>query len=112
MPVDIQKMFNEQLPAGMAKNPDAAKAIGTKYQLNVSGDGGGQWYIDCSASGPSVQAGSPGGAECTIGIDSADFPALVADPQAAGMKLFFAGKLKIDGNPMLALKLSKLFELI
>jgi putative sterol carrier protein len=35
----------------------------------------------------------------------------VEDPQANGMQLFSAGKLKVAGNQMLAEKMSNLFEL-
>ncbi len=38
MAVDIKKLFNEQLPAGLAKNPDDAKTIGAKYQMNITGE--------------------------------------------------------------------------
>lgn len=111
MAVDIQKMFNEELPAAIAKNPDAATAIGAKYQMNITGDGGGEWFIDCTDSGPKAEAGNPGGADCTIDISTDDFQKLVENPQANGMQLFFAGKLKVAGNQMLAMKLQKLFEL-
>ncbi len=111
MAVDIQKLFNETLPAAMEKAPDAAKAIGAKYQINIAGDGGGEWYIDCSDSGPKAENGNPGGADCTIEIAADDFQKLVENPQANGMQLFFSGKLKVQGNQMLAMKLQKLFEL-
>jgi putative sterol carrier protein len=111
MAVDIQKLFNETLPAGLAKAPDAAKEIGAKFQINITGEGGGEWFIDVSASGPSSVAGNPGGADCTITISVEDFQKLQENPQANGMQLFFAGKLKVSGNQMLAMKLQKLFAL-
>jgi putative sterol carrier protein len=110
MTIDIQKMLNEDLPGAIAKNPDAAKAIGKKFQLNIGGDGGGEWYIDATDSGPSAVSGNPGGADCTIDIASEDFMKLVADP-SAGMGLFFSGKLKVKGDQMAAMKLQKLLEL-
>ena len=110
MAVDIQKLFNEELPAALAKNPDAAKQIGAKYQINVTGDGGGEWFIDVSDSGPKAEKGNPGTAECTITISAEDFQKLHENPQANGMQLFFAGKLKVTGNQMLAMKLQKLFQ--
>jgi hypothetical protein len=55
--------------------------------------------------------GNPGGADCTITLTAEDFQKLHEDPQKNGMALFFGGKLKIAGNPMLAQKLGKLFEL-
>ncbi len=110
MAVDIQKLFNEELPAAIAKNPDKAKAIGAKYQMNITGPTGGEWYVDVSDSGPSSKQGT-GPADCTITISDEDFQKLVENPQANGMQLFFSGKLKVAGNQMLAMKLQKLFGL-
>ena len=111
MAVDIQKLFNEELPAQLAKFPDQAKAIGGKFQLNITGDGGGEWFIDASETGPSSVQGKPGGADLTITMASEDFQKLQENPQANGMQLFFAGKLKLAGNQMLGMKLGKLFSL-
>jgi len=109
MAVDIKNLFNEKLPAGLAKNAEAAKAIGAKFQLNITGETGGEWHIDVSASGPSCKPGT-GEADCTITISDEDFQQLVSNPQS-GMQLFFAGKLKLAGNQMLAMKLQTLFSL-
>src|SRR5262245_28011954 len=108
MPADIKKLFNEDLPAALAKNTDEAKSIGAKYQMNVTGEG--EWNIDVSSSGPSCKPGS-GPADCTITIAGEDFQKLMENPQANGMQLFFSGKLKVAGNQMLAMKLQKLFAL-
>jgi putative sterol carrier protein len=111
MAVDIQKLFNEDLPAALAKKPDDAKAIGAKYQFNITGEGGGEWFLDLTSTGPSAQQGNPGGADCTLTVSSEDFQKLHENPQANGMQLFFSGKLKVSGNPMLAQKLNKLFQI-
>lgn len=110
MAVDIQKLFNVELPAALEKNAAEAKDIGAKYQINVTGDGGGEWFIDVSATGPKAEAGNPGGADCTITVTSEDFQKLHENPETNGMQLFFAGKLKVAGNPTLAMKLQKLFS--
>ncbi len=108
MAVDIKKLFNEELPAALAKNAEDAKTIGAKFQMNVTGPGGGEWNVDASSTGPSCKPGSAA-ADCTITITDEDFQKLVENPQANGMQLFFAGKLKVTGNQMLAMKLQKLF---
>ena len=110
MAVDIQKLFNEEISAAIAKNPEGAKQVGATFQMNITGDGGGEWFIDLKDS-PSIKAGNPGGADCTITIATEDFQKLHENPQANGMQLFFAGKLKVAGNQMLAMKLQKLFTL-
>ena len=66
-PVDIKKLFNEELPAALAKNADDAKTIGAKFQMNITGPSGGEWLIDVSPTGPSCKAGT-GEADCTITI--------------------------------------------
>ena len=108
MAVDVKKLFNEELPAALEKNAEDAKSIGAKYQMNITGEG--EWNIDVSSTGPACKAGS-GPADCTITIAAEDFQKLVENPQANGMQLFFAGKLKVAGNQMLAMKLQKLFAL-
>jgi putative sterol carrier protein len=107
MAVDIKKLFNEEIPAALSKNAEEAKTIGAKYQINVTGEG--EWNIDVSSTGPSCTAGS-GAADCTITTDPESFQKLIENPQANGMQLFFAGKLKVAGNQMLAMKLQKLFS--
>ena len=109
MAVDTKQLFNETLPEAMKRNPEEAKAIGAKYQMNVTGSG--EWYIDVSDSGPKCESGNPGTADCTITITEEDFQKLQENPQANGMQLYMSGKLKVGGNPMLAMKLQKLFAL-
>ncbi|HRI71257.1 MAG TPA: SCP2 sterol-binding domain-containing protein [Polyangium sp.] len=110
MAVDIQKLFNEDVPAKINGNPDAAKAIGATYQFIITGEGGGEWFINVKDE-PKCVAGNPGGAECTMKLAAEDFQKLMENPQANGMQLFFSGKLKVEGNNMLAMKLQKLFAL-
>ncbi len=107
MAVDIKKLFNDELPAALAKNAEDAKTIGAKYQMNITGEG--EWNIDVTSTGPSCKAGTAD-ADCTMTIAAEDFQKLIENPQANGMQLFFAGKLKVAGNQMLAMKLQKLFS--
>ena len=110
MAVDIQTLFNTTLPSQIAAHPDAAKQIAAKFQINITGEGGGEWHIDATESGPSAGAGNKP-ADVTITMATEDFQKLMENPQANGMQLFFAGKLKVAGNQMLAMKLNKLFTL-
>ena len=107
MAVDVKKLFNEELPAALAKNAEDAKTIGAKYQLNITGEG--EWNIDVSSTGPACKPGE-GPSDVAITVAAEDFQKLLENPQANGMQLFFAGKLKVTGNQMLAMKLNKLFS--
>jgi putative sterol carrier protein len=106
MAVDIPKLFNEQLPEALTRNADEAKSINAKYQMHITG--AGSWHLDLTSNGPSVTQGEKP-ADCTITILADDFQKLQENP-AAGMQLFFSGKLKITGNQMLGMKLQKLFS--
>lgn len=107
MPVDIPKLFNEQLPAILTKNADEAKTINATFQMNITG--AGSWHLDLTSNGPKVTPGEQT-ADCTVTIAADDFQKLQENP-ATGTALFFAGKLKVAGNQMLGLKLQKLFSL-
>ena len=54
--------------------------------------------------------GDSGKSQCTIEVDHEDFKQMLADPQL-GMQLYFQGKLKVTGDPMLATKLQQFFSL-
>ena len=108
MAVDTKKLFDEELPGALTRNAEDAKTIGSKFQLNVTGSGA--WFVDVSDSGPSITAGEPGGADCTLTVSEEDFQKLYENPQTNGMSLYMGGKLKVQGNPMLAMKLQKLFS--
>ncbi len=109
--MDAQTLFNTQIPKALEKSPDKAKEINAVYQFNIEGDGGGKWTVDLTASGPSCKVGESGGkANCTITISHDDFKSLLGNPQL-GMQLYFQGRLKVAGDPMLATKLQKLFTL-
>ncbi len=109
MAVDVKALFNDKLKAALAAKPAEAKKIGGVYQMNIAG--AGSWGIDLTADPPSIAEGTVANPGATIEISEPDFQTLLANPQAEGMKLFFAGKLKVKGNQMLAMNLQKLIGL-
>jgi alkyl sulfatase BDS1-like metallo-beta-lactamase superfamily hydrolase len=108
--MDAQELFNVKIPAALQKSPDKAKEINAIFQFNIEGEGGGKWAVDLTATGPTCNPGEASNAQCTITIQHEDFKTLLGNP-SAGMQLYFQGKLKIAGDPMLATKLQKLFSL-
>ena len=63
-----------------------------------------------TAKPPSCTRGDSGKAQCTVEVASDDFKTMLSDPNA-GMQLYFQGKLRVSGDPMLAMKLQQLFEI-
>lgn len=110
MSVSIQKLFNEILPAALERNAAAAAKLGARYQLCITGPGGGEWNVVANSSGASCTPGR-GPADCTMTIRDEDFETFLENPAANAIHLVFQGKLKISGNPMLGQKLPRLFSL-
>jgi hypothetical protein len=112
VPASAQELFNEQIPHALSKHPDKAKEIGAVYMFKITGDGGGEWTVDLTSDAPSCKPGNPDNkaAQCTIEVAHEDFKAMLSNP-TLGMQLYFQGKLKVTGDPMLATKLQKLFTM-
>ena len=110
MPKDAKELFDELVPAALKAHPDKAKAVNAIYCFKISGEGGGEWTVDLSADPPNVAQGDNGKAQCTIEVAHDDFKAMLGNPQM-GMQLYFQGKLKVTGDPMLATKLQQFFAL-
>jgi hypothetical protein len=110
-PKDAEELFNERVPRTLAQFPAEARAVDAIYCFNISGEGGGVWTVDLTADPPTIETGDTGTAQCTIEVTAEDFNTMLATPQV-GMELYFQGKLRITGDPMLASKLEKFFELV
>lgn len=105
--MNIKSLFETDLPAALTAKAKEVREVNAVFQVNILGEG--EWNIDATSKGPTVTAGQ-GKSDCTITISSADFQALMAEPSKA-MSMFFSGKLKLSGNQMLAMKLTKLLKL-
>jgi putative sterol carrier protein len=110
VPENAQELFNVQVPEALSKFPDKAREIGAVYLFKISGDGGGTWTVDLTSNPPEVKEGDKGNAQCTFEVAHDDFKQMLTNP-AMGMQLYFQGKLRVTGDPMLATKLQKLFQL-
>ena len=110
VPESAQELFNTQIPEALAKHADKAKEINAVYLFKITGDDGGTWTVDLAGSPPSCTPGDKGNAQCTVEVASDDFKTMLSDPNA-GMQLYFQGKLRVTGDPMLATKLQKLFSM-
>ena len=103
---DAQTDFTKNIPEKIASNTENAKTIGAIYLFKITGDGGGTWTLNLKDD-VGVKEGDSGNAECTIEVSSEDWKQMSENPGAA-MQLYFQGKLKVGGNPMLATKLQQI----
>ena len=110
LPTSASELFDQILPELLSAQKEQAKELGGIYAFRLPGQGGGEWTVDLTLDVPKVTQGASSHAQCTITVDHADFIELLKSPSEA-MALFLAGKIKVTGNPMLALKFQKLFSL-
>jgi putative sterol carrier protein len=103
----VKDVFERHMPERLKSKPDVVAKIGAIYQFNISGPNGGQWAVDCTAPGGAVVAGQAAGAKCTVSCADADFLNIVNGKLNAQMA-FMSGKLKIQGDMGLAMKLQQI----
>ncbi|CAN8220065.1 unnamed protein product [Coccothraustes coccothraustes] len=80
------------------------------FQFELSGDGGGTWYIDLKSEGGSAGFGKPPViADVVMSMSSADFVKMFTGKLKPTLA-FMTGRLKIKGNMALAIKLEKMLS--
>jgi predicted lipid carrier protein YhbT len=103
----VHEVFEQLLPARLKSRPVLLEKIGAVCQLDITGPEGGQWSVDCSTPGGAVRAGVASQPKCTVNCTEGDFLALV-NGKIAPQMAFMMGKLKVQGDIGLALKLAQI----
>jgi 3-hydroxy-3-methylglutaryl CoA synthase/NAD(P)-dependent dehydrogenase (short-subunit alcohol dehydrogenase family)/putative sterol carrier protein len=88
---------------------DAAGGVDVVFQFNISGPGGGDWYVIVKDNTCTVEAGAHSKPTTTLKMADGDFLALIAGRLPA-MQAFTSGKLKIEGDLMKSQLVEKLFK--
>ena len=107
-----REIFEQKLSQSV--NKEKAEQVGGTFQFNITGDNGGDWFIDLTKESDFVQEGALDGALCVISVADEDFVGIV-DGTLNGQMAFMSGKLKVTGpDPgkamSLALKLQTLLS--
>jgi len=103
MAITADLIFSE-LQKGIAADPSVISKIGGVFLFKI---GEKQWTVDLKNAPGSVKSGAVGTSDCTITVAETDYVNLMTG-KANGQNLFMQGKLKIQGNMGLALKLDKI----
>lgn len=106
---DIQALFDQKLVAAIQKDPKRVQKIG-KVTFQFTVDGAGSWVLDCGA--PSIKAGKAPNPTCSFSSSAPVFSELMENPRTKAITLFMSGKIKVDGDAMLAMKLGDLLDLL
>ena len=76
-------------------------------QFNISGDDGGAWYAAIEGGKIAVASGASSNASMTLNCTAEDFRAMLSG-ELNGVSAFMQGRIKIDGDMSLAMKLQSL----
>jgi putative sterol carrier protein len=98
-----------RLASQVGAKKDRLQGIGAVYKFALEGDGAVTFIVDLK-NDFSVKEGD-GPAECTIRMTVQDAADLF-DGRANGQALFFGGKLRIEGDMGLAVRLQSLTDIL
>jgi len=98
-----QFIFDE-IAKGIEADPTLVSKVNGIFHFKV---GGKSWTVDLKNGKGSVKNTAATTADCTITADEENFMKLMLG-QANGAQLFMSGKLKLQGNMALAMKLDKI----
>ncbi len=103
----VKDVFERHMPERLRSKPDLVEKINAVYQFNISGPSGGQWSVDCTQAGGTIVPGQAAAPKCTVTCSDGDFLSIVNRKMNAQMA-FMSGKLKIQGDMGLAMKLQQI----
>jgi NAD(P)-dependent dehydrogenase (short-subunit alcohol dehydrogenase family)/uncharacterized OB-fold protein/putative sterol carrier protein len=92
-----------------AFQPEAAEGVDVVFQFDISGGGGGSWYVTVKNRACQVSEGSHSSPTTTIAMGDEDFVKMIRGELNA-MAAYTSGKLKIGGDLMKSQLIGKLFK--
>jgi len=93
----------------IAARAEEARQVDALYKFILKGDDGGTWMVDLTQTPGVEEKDAP--APCTLTMSTGDFVAMMEGNEPPQV-LFFSGKLQIEGDVMLALRLQALRQLL
>ncbi|MGB3714173.1 MAG: SCP2 sterol-binding domain-containing protein [Candidatus Promineifilaceae bacterium] len=102
----VAKLFDE-MPNVF--NVEKAGDMDATVQFDLSGEGGGQWYVSVAGGNCSVEQGTIDDPTSTIRMEASDYADMIAgrlDPMTA----FIQQKVKVEGDLNTVMKFQTLFD--
>ena len=103
---DVREILDRMPEAFVSEN---AASLDATIQLDLTGEGGGQWVIKIDNGTIAIDEGQAASPNLTLSMEASDYVALSLG-EANPMGLFMAGKIKVQGDVMLAMKFQELFD--
>lgn len=99
------KELMERAGRVITEHRDEAGAVGAVYKFVLAGDEGGTYVMDLKDQLAVTE--SDDDSDCTIRMEASDFVDM-AEGRVDSRELFFTGRMTVDGDMGLAMKLRKL----
>ncbi|MBP8129749.1 MAG: SCP2 sterol-binding domain-containing protein [Candidatus Hydrogenedentes bacterium] len=90
-------------------NKDKIAGMEKIFQFNITGEGGGEWNVTIANGGAAVAQGKAEAPNITLTASAEDWMN-IATGKLNGQTAFLTGKLKIQGDMTLAMKLATVFS--
>lgn len=78
-------------------DPAKAKGVDVRFQFDLSGSGGGKWYVEIKGGKLTVKSGTGPNPTATMKASAEDY-VKIANGEMNKMMAFLRGKLKVDGD--------------
>lgn len=88
--------------------PERAGRAKAVIQFRLSGEGGGDWYVQIKDKTCSVTEGVTDAADATLQMSASDYVAL-ATGKLGGMRAFTSGRVKASGDLSLLMRMDSWF---
>ncbi len=96
----------QQMPSKL--NPSTAAGMNKVIQYDLTGEGGATYQCKIEDGACVVTEGSPAVPDMTVIMEATDFVAMISG-ELDGMSAFMSGKLRVNGDMGLAMKMQSLF---
>ena len=103
---DVNQIL-EKLPNAFL--PEKAANVNATIQLELTGEGAGDWLLKVANGAISVNPGQITTPNLTLTMTASDYVSL-SRGEADPMNLFMAGKIKLQGDMTLAMKFPEMFD--
>ena len=90
-------------------DPSRVQGLTATYQFHLSGEGGGDWYVRVTDGQPEIVEGTAIAPSVTLWASADDWIRIVSG-ELSGEQAFLSGRLKVEGDMTLAMKLQSLID--
>lgn len=105
--MDAKTLIETKVRKKLAERPEIGRGVNAVVAIELAGPGGGRWALDFTKSPPTFAEDAGARAATTIAMDAAVFVE-IAIGKADAQTSFLMGKIRVDGDLGLAIKLGEL----